>query len=457
MTSSSTSSGPVESASSNAAADPENGSHDRIGTSPRPRVAMALFGDVTYDSRVRKEARTLAERGYDVTIVCLAGAESGPDLPANVTIEVQRPAGPMIIPGSTNPFFSGRTGRIGRIRRRVRWLLAYARGLRSWGRLALEAAGPVDAWHAHDLTGLVAIVPSLPPDVPLVYDSHELYLESGTAFMLPGLVRRALRFYERRCVARAAVVITVSDQIAEELIRRYRPRRTAVVRNCPVVEMPPPKGMLDRQVAGIPAAAPIVMYHGGLTAGRGIEPLMEALLRPSLGDVHLVLMGYGDKREALVSMTESKPWRGRLHVLDPVAPGAVTSWVASADLGAMLNPGTTPNDRYSSPNKLFECLAAGVPVLASDFPTMRRIVMDDPDGPLGAVCDPGDVDAIAASMESIVHQSAADRGALRERCRKAAEIRWNWDVESRSLLGVYTDLGLGDHQRGRQRPSARAR
>ena len=417
---------------------------------------MALFGDVTYDSRVRKEARSLAEAGYEVVIVCLAGDESGQDLPANVTIMVRRPAGPMIIPGAANPFFSGRAGRIGRVRRRVAWLIAYIRGLRSWGRLAVDAAGPVDVWHAHDLTGLSAIVPSLPPGIPLVYDSHELYLESGTAFMLPSPVRWVLRSYERRCVARAAALITVNDQIADELNRRYLPRTTAVVHNCPVLETPAPTGMLNRQAEGIPVNAPIVMYHGGLAAGRGIEPLLEALLRPGLEDVNLVLMGYGEMRDALRGMSQTDRWRERLHVLDPVAPAAVTSWVASADLGVMVNPGRTPNDRYSSPNKLFECLAAGVPVLASDFPVMRRIVMDNPDGPLGSVCDPADAAAIAVSIESIVRLSPADRAALRTRCRRAAEARWNWDVEARSLLAVYAGLHLGHHQQTPQRQAARA-
>ena len=438
------------------AADAESGSTTSVGPTRPPRVAMALFGDVTYDSRVRKEARSLAEAGYEVVIVCLAGDGSGQDLPANVTIMIRRPAGSMIVPGSTNPFFSGRAGRIGRFRRRVAWLLAYIRGLRSWGRLAVDAVGPVDAWHAHDLTGLSAIVPSLPAGIPLVYDSHELYLESGTAFMLPDPVRWILRSYERRCIARAAALITVNDQIADELKRRYRPRTAAVVHNCPVLETPPPTGMLNRHAAGIPSDSPIVMYHGGLAAGRGIEPLLEALLRPGLEDIHLVLMGYGEMRDALQGMSRTEPWRGRVHVLDPVAPAAVTSWVASADLGVMLNPGRTPNDRYSSPNKLFECLAAGVPVLASDFPTMRRIVMDNPEGPLGSVCDPADAAAIAVAIESIVRGSPVDRAALRTRCRRAAEGRWNWDVESRTLLAVYSDLHLGQNQQVPQRLTARA-
>ncbi len=88
---------------------------------------------------------------------------------------------------------------------------------------------------------------------------------------------------------------------------------------------------------------------------------MDALLSEGLKGVHLVLMGYGQKRDELQGMARSKPWRSRMHVIDPVAPSALLPWVASADIGAMVNPGGTLNDVYSSPNKLFECLAAGTP------------------------------------------------------------------------------------------------
>ena len=79
------------------------------------------------------------------------------------------------------------------IRGRVAWLLDYVRGLRSWGREVVAIAGPLDIWHAHDLTGLAAISSHVPADVPIVYDSHELFLETGTAFRPPGPVRSLLR------------------------------------------------------------------------------------------------------------------------------------------------------------------------------------------------------------------------------------------------------------------------
>jgi glycosyltransferase involved in cell wall biosynthesis len=402
---------------------------------------MALYGDLTFDSRVRREARSLVEVGYAVTIVCLASEGSRTDLPGNVTVLVRRPTGAAIIPGAPNPYKTTGTSRLASAAGRVRWLADYVRGLRSWGRIAVEAAGPVDAWHAHDLTGLAAIVPSLRGEVPVVYDSHELFLEAGTAAALPPPARRALRRYERHLVARTAAVITVNDEIAALLRRRYRPRRTAVVHNCP-----PLAGAMSasashiRDEAGIPAGAPIVLYHGGLTAGRGIELLTEALLADGMQGVHLVLMGYGDMRDGLRDQARAAPFWPRLHVLDAVPPTSLVEWISSADVGAMPNPGRTLNDVHSSPNKLFECLAAGTPVVASDFPVIRRIIVDNPGGALGAVCRPGDSGSLAAALRSLLYGAPAEKIALRDRCRRAAVERWNWERESLVLLDVYAEI-----------------
>jgi glycosyltransferase involved in cell wall biosynthesis len=101
---------------------------------------------------------------------------------------------------------------------------------------------------------------------------------------------------------------------------------------------------------------------------------------------------------------------------------------------------TTLNLRLSTPNKLFECLAAGIPVVASDFPGIRAIVMDDPEGPLGAVCDPASVDAVAAAISSILRLDRAEMDALRARCSRAAAARWNWDHEAEALLSVYAKV-----------------
>jgi len=410
----------------------------------RLTVGMALYGDLTFDSRVRKEARSLAEAGYDVVVVCLASGGAATDLPATVRVVICRPPESSVIPGAPNPFIAPARSRLESVRRRLGWFTSYVRGLRAWGGLVVDAAGRIDIWHAHDLTGLAAIVPHLPHGTPVVYDSHELFLEAGTASRLPGILRGLLRKYERRLIARTVAVITVNDEIADVLWRRYRPARITVVHNCPDRWIGPAVARpLLREATGIPDGQAIVLYHGALTGGRGIELLAEAMTQPGLEDAHLVLMGMGDRREAYIGLADDPRWGGRIHVLPPVGPADLMPWVASADVGAIPNPGGTLNDRFSAPNKLFECLAAGTPVVAADFPTLRRIVMDDPLGPLGTVCDTSSVAAVAVGLQAITSLDADARATLRARCVRAAAERWNWQAESVALIELYAAVAAG--------------
>jgi glycosyltransferase involved in cell wall biosynthesis len=119
----------------------------------------------------------------------------------------------------------------------------------------------------------------------------------------------------------------------------------------------------------------------------------------------------------------------------------------------MPNPGLTLNDRFSTPNKLFECFAAGVPVVASDFPTMKRIIVDNPGGPLGAVCDPSRVEEIAIALRSVLELEAAEAESLRQRCLAAARSHWNWQLESRRLTALYDELAHLSASRGPGTPS----
>jgi glycosyltransferase involved in cell wall biosynthesis len=407
----------------------------------RPIVGMALYGDLTYDSRVRREAATLAGAGFDVTIACLAGEKGTRELPRNVKVLVLRPSATAILPGGPNPFLGSRTGRLVAMGRRVAWLRDYVRNLRSWGRMVVDAAGPIDIWHVHDLTGLAAVAPRIGPATPLVYDAHELFLETGTALKLPRVARSMLRAYERRLVSRASAVVTVNDALAAVLQRRYRPTRILAVHNCPDRWSPPTaRPRLLSEAAGIPEGAPVILYHGALSVDRGVEQLMAALLEPGLETAHLVLLGFGEMRDRYVSAAADPLWGGRAHVLDPVPPAELLPWIASADVGAMPIQPSTLNHRLSTPNKLFECMAAGVPVVVSDFQGMRRIVTGDPAGPIGVVCDPTRADSIAAAIRSLLDLDATDMEAYRARCLAAAHAHWNWETQAAGLVRLYEEM-----------------
>jgi glycosyltransferase involved in cell wall biosynthesis len=403
------------------------------------RVAMALYADATFDSRVLREAETLAAEGHEVTMYCLAGAPPA-DAPYRVVALV--PPGASVLPDGSSPFLrTTGSSRAGQMLAGLRWALGYARTVRAWGRLVIAAAGEVDVWHVHDLTGLLAVAPFAPRTATLVYDSHEIFVETGTAARLPGPARRLLRAYERRLTRRASALITVNDGYARVLARRLRPQQTVVVRNCPRRWTPSPDGGSQlRAAAGIPGDAPIALYHGAFARHRGIEELMAALSEPGMGRVHAVLLGFGPLRDELIERSREPGLGGRVHVLDAVAPDHLLKWVSGADVDVIALQRSSLNHWLCTPNKLWESFAAGVPVVVSDFPGMRQVVLADPAEPLGVTCDPARPASIASAILDLVNCPADERRALRDRCRAIARQRWNWEVEGEALLDVYRRL-----------------
>jgi glycosyltransferase involved in cell wall biosynthesis len=119
----------------------------------------------------------------------------------------------------------------------------------------------------------------------------------------------------------------------------------------------------------------------------------------------------------------------------------VVSWVASVDVAAMPIQAHSQSYYLSTPNKMFEAFAAGVPVVASDFPGMRAIVREDPDRPLGELCDPADPASIGRAIRAIVELTPEAWAELAMRCRQAAVERWNWETESARLVELYRRLG----------------
>ena len=402
------------------------------------RIAMALYSDLDHDSRVLREATSLAEVGHDVTIYCLSWG--GPvDTPFRVVAHMPGRTG--VVPDASNPFHQREDrSRIGRAGRRLVWMRDYIRNLRTWGRWVTDTAGDVDVWHAHDLPALMAVGPRVAPAGSIVYDSHEIFLDTGTAIRMPWLVRRLLARYERRLVRRTSALITVNEAYADVLRRRVHPRRLVIVRNCPP-RWTPTEGSRSRlrTAAGIPPESPVVLYHGALGPNRGIEQLVEALAEPGMGNVHLALLGFGDVRRLGVDVGDPATG-GRVHTIAAVSPDELLEWVAGADVDAMPLQPSTLNHRLCTPNKLWESLAAGVPVLVSDFPVMRGIVLDVPSEPLGVVCEPSEPASIAAAIRTIVEAPPEARSRLRDRCLAVAHDRWNWEAESARLIELYGSI-----------------
>jgi glycosyltransferase involved in cell wall biosynthesis len=322
------------------------------------------------------------------------------------------------------------------------WLVRWRWVVLGWAERAAAEAPIADVYHGHDLSGVEAAGRAFGRnEATLVYDSHEIFLESGSNANRPRILKAILARSERRWIRQAAALVTVNESLAEDLGATYRPRRVVVVHNCPARWDPPvPRPDLIRAATGIATGVPIALYHGAFSRHRGLEELAAAILEPGLERVHAVYLGYGAQRAMLEAMAGDRRYGGRLHVLAAVPPDELLPWVASADVGVMAIQPSTRNHRRSTPNKLFEGLAAGLPVVVSDFPEMHRIVLDDPLGPLGAVCRPDDIADVARAIASIVDLAPAERAALGARCLAAAHARWNWETEIGGLLQLYADL-----------------
>lgn len=398
----------------------------------RPRVTMVLYADPTHDGRVQREAATLADAGYDVRLLALEGRRPVVVPPrAGVEVVVRRATASKVVPGTKSPFHPGDPGTSPPVRGgRFGWVAGYAANLRSWGRWAVRTGGAPDVWHAHDFTALLALaLGGLPRRAPLVYDSHELYMEVGSVARMPGPIRHLLAEIEGRMARRALGVVTVNHGVAAELARRYGVE-PIVVFNCPpFFEVDRPGRM--RSALGL-TDEQVLLYHGAISEGRGIEVALAALLKlPS--NVVFVALGDGALVPWLREQQKQPELAGRL-LLHPAVPLAeLLSWVVDADLGLAVFAPTEMNFVVATPNKLFECITAGVPLLGADLPEMRRIITD---GPIGAVCDPTDANAVADSIGRLLAQPD-ELAAMAARGRKLARTTYNWDAQAGALVDLY--------------------
>jgi glycosyltransferase involved in cell wall biosynthesis len=464
---------------------------------PRPagqlRVVMFVYNDVSRDSRVLREARSLAEAGHRVTVIGRPRSADEREItrlgrdgfeivlvpmphewrrwwyrfrkPWHMRGLIRRrivhhlgrgPAGWVRVVGYLGvailvgvaslvrlPFIAI-SGGLAQTRHdsTFDWLIRWRWGVLGWARTAAAAAPAADVYHGHDLTALPAAVRARAASGGVVvYDSHESFMDSGSNVQRPRWATWILRAFERRQARNAVALVTVNRSLGELLGSRLGISRVVVVYNTPSRwETPIEAPDLLRRAAELPPETPIALYHGAFSPHRGLEELAEAILLPGMGAVHAVYLGYGKLEDQLREMAADPRFEGRLHVLPAVPPDVLPAWVASADLGVMAIQASTLNHRLSSPNKLFESIATGLPVVVSDFVEMRRIVLDDPDGPLGAVCDPASPASIASAIRTILDLEPVARQELRTRCLRAAHNRWNWETESAKLVALYAWL-----------------
>jgi glycosyltransferase involved in cell wall biosynthesis len=440
----------------------------------RQRCTLVLPSSDAYDSRSWRIASALAARGHEVTVVARRGegqgaSEAHPDGYAIVRVDVSavgglprplaalarwlrrgRDAGagrgagagrPAERPDGQAANEAARRSLVGRLRSAIGAavrLAAIALTVRSQRLASRPVAPPADLVHAMAYMGIpIGLDLGRRDGAPVVYDARDIYVDAANVARLPSPARRVFAMVERRWARRASRVITVNQPYADVMAERFGVTTPLVVMNCSYAQTGPPEnGRRFHERLGLPAETRVVLYQGGLSPNRGIEQLIEAL--PAMGEgVALVLLGYGALHDELEARAVSPALAGRLFVLPAVPPAELVAWVGSADVVAMPIQPSTLNHRLTTPNKLFEAMAAGVPVVASDLPGMAAIVRDTG---CGVLCDPTSPASVAAAVRSILEAPADERDAYRQRALAAVRAVYNWDVQMATLLSEYERL-----------------
>jgi glycosyltransferase involved in cell wall biosynthesis len=180
-----------------------------------------------------------------------------------------------------------------------------------------------------------------------------------------------------------------------------------------------------------------VLFHGALSAGRGVEQLVDSL--PFLpAEAAVVLLGYGDLTAPYSALATQESHRGRLFVLPAVPIVDLPDWISDADVGVIAFQPVDRNNVLGTPNKLFEYLEAGVPMVVSDFPEMRRLVEQTG---AGIARDTSTAASLAAAIRELLDEPKTQRKARKLSARHAAETTYNWAVQSRRLVEIYSRLG----------------
>lgn len=259
----------------------------------------------------------------------------------------------------------------------------------------------------------------------LVYDSHEFFTES------PEIVNRKWlqkfwKFVEKICIKAIDHGLTVSRPIAEAYKSTYN-KDFIVVRNLP-------ERYIDKDInTKLPECFDfdkIVIYQGSLNLGRGLELAIDAF--SLINDIRFIIIGCGDVEAQLKERVKQKDLSQKVFFTGRIAPEILPFYTSRATIGISIEEKLGKNYEFALPNKVFDYINAGVPVIVSELPEMQKIVDNYK---VGLVLRDYSVKGFADMVQNVFN-SVDKLAELKQNCIKASEELY-WEKESRIIEDIY--------------------
>ncbi len=280
-----------------------------------------------------------------------------------------------------------------------------------------------DIIHCHDTLALPigALVGKL-IGAKVVYDAHELESDKNGLSKWLGKLTLAI---ERALWGLVHGLIVVSPSIKDWYNDNVGKKKSEIILNSP--EIGSFKGLRTnylRQKYNIHQKDFIFIYVGILGKGRCLETLIRVFAKPSVTS-HLVLLGFGPLEERLRSQASHCK---NIHLHQAVEHDDVVSITQSADVGLCLIENVSLSDYLSLPNKLFEYAFSRIPIIASSFPDIKKIVQEYN---LGIVCDV-DENSVISAIQSI------EKTGIFGHSRDISSL--GWEAQELKLVSLYREL-----------------
>lgn len=355
-------------------------------------IIILVTSDVIADQRIHRTATTLQSEGFKVTVVGRRVKSTPKQIDKPYKVKLLR------LPFSKGPLF-------------------YAcYNIAAFFFLIFRKFHLV---HSNDLdTLLAAKAATWLRRKPMVYDSHELFTEVPELVNRPKTQKIWYRL-EKRLTKNIEFCSTVSQGVAHELKARYNLNCT-LIRNLPYRKPFPKEEIINQH--------PTIIYQGALNVGRGLETLMEAMQQ--LPEYRLLIIGDGPIANDLRNQAKDLNLGQIVHFYGKLPHEQLHDITRTAQLGLSIERDMGLNYRYALPNKIFDYIQAGIPVLASSLPEMKEIIEGYK---IGKTINPNyTAKELATSIENMILDSSSMLQWHENTERAANEL--NWETEQKKLI-----------------------